>query len=193
MDSSHHTAKDARQVPDIDLWLLEGVRRGDESAFEALWTKYHGRIYHFVASTLFNPSVAEDITQTVFLRVWEKRAEIDLSRNFTSYIFTIAKNLVYRHTERRLLHSKYVLYAQAISTEIDCSTEERIDADLLGEHIDRLLEKLPESRRRIFVMNKIEGMSVAEIAAQLSVSQRSVETQIYRAVKFFKKYSNPCK
>lgn len=172
----------------VDKEVLIRLKKGDYAAFEELYWIYNRRLYNFVLSILFDKSLAEDITQTCFLKIWENRKNIDEEKGFTSYLHTIAKNLVYRETERGLLKNRFLTVLQERQQRTDNTTQETIDAHLLQEHINELIEKLPPSRKEIFIMSKLQGLSHKEIAEKLSISEKTVETQVYRSVQFLKKH-----
>jgi len=110
-------------------------------------------------------------------------------KNFQSYLFTIAKNAVYRETEKRILAYRYEEYIKKERpTDADFSTEETIDADLLEETILRLIDKLPEARRKIFLLHFVEKLSNREIAEKLSISEENVEMQVRRSRDYLRKY-----
>lgn len=172
----------------VDKEVLIRLKKGDYAAFEELYWIYNRRLYNFVLSVLFDKSLAEDITQTCFLKIWENRKNIDEEKGFTSYLHTIAKNLVYRETERMLLKNQFLAALQERQQKTDNTTQETIDAHLLQEHINVLIEKLPPTRKEIFIMNKLQGLSNKEIAEKLSISEKTVETQVYRSIQFLKKH-----
>lgn len=171
-----------------DKDILIRLKKGDHAAFEELYWIYNRRLYNFVLSMLFDRSLAEDITQTCFLKIWENRKNIDEDKGFASYLHTIAKNLVYRETERELLKSRFLAVLQERQQKTDNTVQETIDAHLLQEHINELIEKLPPARKRIFIMSKLQGLSNKEIAEKLSISEKTVETQVYRSIQFLKTY-----
>lgn len=88
--------------------LLRRLKRGDREAFDAIYERWGGYVYNFTCKTLFNKSLAEDITQELFLRLWEYRTQIDEERNFQAWVFTVARNLVYREGRRMLLNSAFI-------------------------------------------------------------------------------------
>jgi RNA polymerase sigma-70 factor (ECF subfamily) len=167
--------------------MLESLKHGDTKAFEAIYTVYKAKIYNFVLDVLYDKSMAKDITQNVFLSVWEHREEILPAGNFQSYLFTIAKNLVYRQTEKMLLAVRYKDYIRTHNSEGDNSLEEKIDADSLEKLIFQLIEQLPEARRRIFLMRFKEELNNKEIAASLSLSEANVEKQVSRSLAYIRK------
>jgi RNA polymerase sigma-70 factor (ECF subfamily) len=166
----------------IDIKTLESLKQGDVKAFEAVYRTYKAKIYNFVLDTLYDKSTAKDITQNVFLSVWEHRGEIRPGNDFQSYLFTIAKNMVYRQTEKKLLAVRYEDYIRTYGSGKDNSLEEKIDVESLEAFIDTLIEQLPEARRKIFLLRFKEELSNKEIATNLSLSEVNVEKQIYRSL-----------
>ena len=143
-------------------------------------------MFNFIQSLLYVKSLAEDLTQTVFLKIWEKRTCIDPELGFDSYLFAIARNLVYKETENRLQSEQVNIALKDRSIETESLMEENIDADSLKEYIDTLVEQLPPSRKDIFHLSRRHHLSNKEIAARLSISEKTVETQLYRALRFIK-------
>lgn len=171
-------------VADTDILLR--LKQGDEKAFEAVYWKYSSWVYNFIHSLLYDKSLAEDLTQTVFLKIWEKRAIIDPELGFDSYLFAIARNLVYKETEHRLQSEQFHVALNDHSVATDSLTEENIDAESLREYIDTLIEQLPSARKEIFQLSRHRHLSNKEIATRLSISEKTVETQLYRALRFIK-------
>lgn len=170
----------------IDTDLIVRLKQGDVPAFEELYWKYNARLYNFTYSIIHDQTLAKDITQVCFLKIWEKREGIDPENGFVAYLHTIAKHLVYKNTEKRLIEANFLEAAKKQLNEYDNSTQEAIDITFIQEHIDKLIERLPESRRNIFVMSHVKGMINKEIADQLSISEKTVETQIYRSILFLR-------
>lgn len=170
----------------VDKDVIIKLKNGEEEAFEVLFWKYNTHIYHFVYSLLYDKSLAEDLTQNVFLKIWEKHESIDLEQNFDSYLFTIARNLVYKETEKRLLSEGLTEMLEKQLSDGDTLMEEKIDAESLREYIDSLIEELPPARREIFRLSRKEHLSYKEIALRLSISEKTVETQLNRALHFLR-------
>lgn len=171
----------------IDAEVLLRLKQGDESAFETVYRKYNSWVFNFIHSLLYDKSLAEDLTQNVFLKIWEKRATIDPELGFDSYLFAIARNLVYKETENRLQAEQLTSSLLGKPFEFDSLTEENIDAESLRGYIDNLIEQLPPSRRQIFQLSRRQYLSNKEIASRLSISEKTVETQLYRALGFLKR------
>lgn len=172
---------------EIDKGLLTRLMQGDKAAFESIYWACNSRVYYFVFSLLYDKSIAEDITQSVFLKVWEKHAMIDPEQSFSAYLFTIARHLVYKETEQRLISESALQILSKEQSEADASAEEKIDAESLRSHIRQLVDRLPPARKEIFCLSRYEHLSNKEIASRLSISERTVETQLYRALCYLKK------
>lgn len=173
-------------LKNIDIALLKRLKEGDEAAFESIYWKYNSHVFNFINSLLYDRILSEDITQSVFMKIWEKHESIDLDKGFDAYLFTIARNIVYKETENRLLSESAFYALSQQQTNEDVLTEEKIDADSLRLYIDKLIEQLPLSRKEIFKLSRRDHLSNKEIAIRLSISEKTVETQLYRSLRFLK-------
>lgn len=166
--------------------ILLRLSNDDEKAFEFIYWKYT-HVYNFANSLLYSPKIAQDITQNVFLKIWEKRHEINPEQNFNAYLFTIARNMVYKETEQKLLSEQSLRQLQEEEDVLDMSTIQTLDYHFTEELCRSLVEELPPARREIFKLSRFERLSNKEIALRLSISERTVETQLYRATRFLKR------
>lgn len=165
--------------------LLKRLKAGEEKAFEDLYWTYSPQVYNFINSLLFDKSLAEDLTQNVFLKIWEKREQIELELGITAYLFTIARHFVFKETEFRLSQHA-TLHVENIDLSDDSREEERHDTNSLLEYIELLIENLPPARREIFRLSRFEQLSNKEIAHKLSISEKTVETQLYRSFQYLR-------
>ncbi len=168
----------------IDILTLTSLKQGSTKAFETIFKKCNAKVYNFVLSTLYDKNLAEDVTQAIFLSIWEHRENIDPQKNFESYLFKTARNMVYRQTEKMLLAYRYEEHIKMNISEEDFSPEENLEASSLEELIMELINKLPEARRKIFLLSLKGELSNKEIAEQLFISEKTVETQIRRSLEF---------
>ncbi len=172
-----------------DEQLIQAVRKGDHYAFDHLFNKYGPSLFAFVTGVLKNKSDAEEVVQDVFLKIWEKRNKLDSSLSFKSYLFTIALNSTKTRYRKKNQDEKY---KQELALELNISQTSDIDAieyiNLL-DYVDRIIEKLPPSRREIFILSKKEGLKNHEIAQLLSISEQTVKNQLVTAMKFLRSES----
>jgi RNA polymerase sigma-70 factor (ECF subfamily) len=169
-----------------DRQTLHRLKQGNETAFEAIYRAYSAWVYNFFKLLLPDKSPAEDFTQTVFLKIWERHADINPDENFESYLFTIARNLALKETENRLLSEHLITSVRERQEDTDTTTEQNIETESLREYIDSLVEQLPPERKKIYLMSRSQHLSNKEIARRLSLSEKTVETQLYRSLRFLK-------
>lgn len=171
---------------------IESFISGDMKSFESLYNIYVGKIFNYINSFIYDPDIAKDITQNTFLQLWYSRSNIDANGNVEGYIYTISRNLLFREIRRLNIQKNYALHVQEdITEEEESGIEEKLSHDMIEERILSLLAELPESRRRIFMMRWSNGLSNKEIAKELSISEKTVSTQIHRTITFLKSKIGP--
>lgn len=163
------------------------LREGDRNAFEVVYRAYNARVYNFVLSMVGDAGVAKDITQDIFLKIWEKRLNIDAEDNFEGYIFKVSRNMVFHYVRRELLFRNYVdKLSGDEASEASVETDEELDRLFLEEYILKLLEELPPARRNVFMLYWKSGLNYREIAERLGISEKTVATQVHRSLDFLR-------
>lgn len=153
----------------IQRSVLERLRKGDEQAFEVVYHAFHRRIYGFLLSSLGeDESAAEDLLQSFFLRLWEARSNIDVDKDFTAYLFTIARNLVYKVLREKMTYTVVKLLEEHDVMD-HLEADQLLEAESLQSYIVHLLDELPSARKNIFILSRFKHMSNKEIASLLSV------------------------
>lgn len=166
---------------------IESFVSGNMKTFETLYNTYVGKIFNYVNSFIYDPDLAKDITQTTFLQLWDSRSNLDAEGNLEGYIYSVARNLLFREIRRLNIFKNYVTKMQETAKESEESDiEEKLSRDMIEQQILSLLSELPEARRRIFLMRWSNGLSNKEIAQELSISEKTVSTQIHRTINFLK-------
>ncbi|MEI6276899.1 MAG: RNA polymerase sigma-70 factor [Prolixibacteraceae bacterium] len=167
--------------------IVAELRDGSKEAFQTLFGIYAPKIYAFVLSYLKNIEDAEEILQEIFLRLWEKRATLDDSKNIKSLLFKIGINLIYDFLKRKNIQQAYLAFSvQNDRTDADSTLDEVIYNDMVM-NLNQLVGSMPSQRQRIFRLSREDGLSNEEIARELHLSKRTVENQMYRAVSYLKK------
>uniref|UniRef100_A0AB33JDL4 RNA polymerase sigma-70 factor n=1 Tax=Prevotella sp. GTC17260 TaxID=3236796 RepID=A0AB33JDL4_9BACT len=172
-------------MPQLDKSILLGLRNGKLKHFEMVFRHYNRWIYNFVFDLLKDAAAAQDITQDVFIQVWNHRENIDSDANFEGYLFTIARNMVYHAVQQEV---KRQLYAQQVQYQGHGQDVEYNEADklLMEEYIMNLSKQLPDMRRQILMLYWKSGLNYREIAECLNISESTVATQIQRSLKFIR-------
>ena len=160
------------------------IMMGDEQAFELLYRRYFVRLCAFANKFLSNPYLAEEVVQENFLKLWENRATLRSDGSGKSLLFQGVHNkslnlLAHQKVENR--YSEMIRTAYAQPEEFD--VHDSLMAKELNLRIQTIVNDLAPECKKIFVMSRSEGMKHHEIAEELSISIKTVETQINRALK----------
>ena len=161
--------------------LLENLKKGDRSAFGAIFHKYESDIFFFSLDMMKNESEAEEILQETFVKLWMNRKLIDVDRNIRNYLISIAKNLIYNILKRKVVERKYLL-----NKTPSLAQPSKIENDLYLEDLRNLLltsfNRLTPHQKEILTL-KSEGLNNDEISEILGLSKRTIEDHISRSYK----------
>lgn len=171
---------------DLEVKLLLQVKNGNKRSFEILFNHYYKKVYGYALKLLPTKYEAEEIVQNVFIAVWNQRSELENITSFHSYLFGIARHLVYRQIRQKIHQEAYIAYAIENNSDYSFVTEEEIFYKELENQFNQLIQQLPERRREIFVLSRKENLSYKEIASLLNISENTVDTQIRLALNYVK-------
>ncbi len=171
-----------------DAQLAFQIKNGEEHAFREIFERYSPKIFQFALKFLKNEADAEELVQIVFLIIWEKRELIDSNQNVKAYIFKIAVNSIYDYFRRKNMERAFSEYATLNFTWSSDFTWRQVIFDDMEANLEKMVNRLPEQRRKIFLMSKKSGLTNNEIAFQLNLSRRTVENQLYRAISYLKEH-----
>lgn len=167
---------------DSERDYVNRLKEGDVASFEHLYTAWSGKLYNFVMRISGNDGyLAEELVQSVFIKVWENRRALDPDKSFGAYLCTIAKNRLANIYQHRMSEYLYLEKLKQQAPVSDNSTEKEVEYRLLEEYIDSLIAQLPPARREIVVLSKRQQLSNREIAEQLNLSEHTVESQLAKA------------
>ena len=169
-----------------DKQLIQRLKEDNREAFSLLYQRYWAKVYHFCQLYLTDRSVAEDVVQEVFIKIWENRLFLREDDHFEGLLFIITRNFIFNQ-HRRFVNQQFYELTVLSAMESEVNVEEEISARDLQKFIDTLIQELPERRRLIFNMSRKEHKSYKEIAEALQLSEKTVENQINAALKFLTK------
>jgi len=169
----------------IDIEVVEALREGNHKAFEKIFVAYYNKTKAFIFGYIKSEADAEELTEDLFVDLWQNRQSVDTARSFNSYVHTIARNAAIDFLRRKFVQDTYT--SQTQHSTCSSTSEEELIAKELGLLIDDIVDQMPEQRKKIYMLSRNDGLSNTEIAAQLNTTKRNVETQLSLALKEIRK------
>jgi RNA polymerase sigma-70 factor (ECF subfamily) len=187
---------------DPDAALMQRVTQGDQPAFEELVEKYKQPVFNMIYRTLPDAAEAEDLAQTVFIQVYKSAARYRVEAKFSTWIFTIARNLCLNELRRRSRRPADSLDAPIAAGEDEGATRqfedvrniaphEQLVRDELVSKVAEALQELPENQRAAVLLYQEQDKSYEEIAAIMSSSLSATKSLIHRARETLKQRLKP--
>lgn len=168
----------------------EAIKASDIGAYEVLFKAEYENVKHFIRHYVHDGAESEDLAQETFATLWTNRDRIDPTRNIRSFLFTIARNKALNHLNMLRTRLTDPLEKGSVALSIESLNSEhmisRIDAMDMKRIIDMVYEKMPELTRKIFVMNRDEGLTYEEIADATGLTPKKVEYNMVKALKQFR-------
>lgn len=163
--------------------LILGLKQGDHDSYETLFRLYYVKFVNFADAIIKDRSVSKDIVQEAFIKIWANRARLDENQILENYIYVIVKRLILNY----LRNTKK-------SESIDSDIAHSVQYDSLGgqdlivianetrSRMQNIVSRMPEQRRKVFVMSRNQGMSNRQIAEALQISVKTVERHMTLAL-----------
>ncbi len=170
-----------------DTEIIRRIRKGDIGQFESLFRSSYVSLVRYAKTLIKDHDTAEEIVQDLFYRLWQNKEKLHIESSLNGYLFRSVHNRCLHYIEHNRVverHAQEMSYSQS---DIQESPADIIHYKELQERIARILERLPERCGRIFYLSRFEGLKYTEIAARLSVSVKTVESNMGKALKAFRK------
>jgi RNA polymerase sigma-70 factor (ECF subfamily) len=176
------------EVNNHDDKLLQKIKAGDETAFELVFKNYYPHLVLLAQKYLGDKDLSESIVQSVFVKMWEKRREIEI-RSLKGFLVVAVRN----KCTNELKHQQVVREYEKVSDTKDEAVWMTFNENVYLQKINNVIEELPEQRRRIFKMSRMDGLKYREIAEKLNISPKTVEVQMGKALKYLREQLQPLK
>jgi RNA polymerase sigma-70 factor (ECF subfamily) len=172
--------------------LFELIKLGDQKALELLFAIYFPRLNDFACKVVRDDVISQDIVQEVFVKIWEKRAEIE-PINLEAFLFRLVRNRCIDYIK----HLK-VINNRMQEIQISSKYEELYRIDFVGDEpyvlieqelkqkIEKTIDSLPERCREVFILSRMNGLKNKEIAEKLDINIKNVERHLSRAMQSFR-------
>ncbi len=169
-----------------EKYNIEGLRSGRESAYRQLFEQYYQKLVVFANKYLEDLDSARDIVQEFYLCLYESRHSISIQTSLKSYLYSAVKNRCLNQVKHEQIKEKHRNMSRSEASVSDPDLEEIMDAVELEARVYEIVSKLPEKCRQIYIMSRVDGKHNRDIADELNLSVRTVETQISKALKILK-------
>ena len=174
----------------LDEDLLYEIKHNNSKALKILFEKYYQVLCCFAFRYLKFTDLAEEAVSDVFLNIWLKKEKIEIKANLKAYLYTAVRNQSLNYLKKRNIPHENIDAVEKNNVISELHADNLVAGKELRDNINALLQQLPERRRIIFFMSRIEGLSYKEIAEILSISVNTVQNQMVEAVKFLSKKSS---
>ena len=168
-----------------DVFVLTQIKEGNIKAFETLFRQYYTPLCLYAASITGETDVAEEIVEELFYVLWKDREKLEIFHSIKSYLYRSVRNRSIQYCEHQDVRKRYQDAVLSIPENVaSADPQEQIE---LQQLIDKTLKKLPERRFQIFRLHHTEGKKYSEIASLLSLSVKTVEKEMTRALQTLRK------
>jgi len=159
---------------------------GDIAGFEKLFKTHYSRLCSYANLFLNDPDAAEDVVQEVFFKLWKNRADISINTTVKSYLFRAVRNGCMNVIDHISVREAYKIVNEEDIKEAEGNLIDGTIVSELEQKIRETIDLLPAERRKIFIMSRFDGLKYREIADQLNISVKTVENQMYQALRFLR-------
>ncbi|RFS21728.1 RNA polymerase sigma factor [Chitinophaga silvatica] len=164
--------------------IVQDIKNGNIERFKMVYQLYHTKLYFYVLKCTHSAYLSEETVQLSFILLWEKRSKLSTNFNISAQLFRIAKSVMIDLLRKQQVHNRHI--ASMLQEQPDWHMETDITIKEELKLVFNSIEQLSPIRRNVFKLSRLEGLPHKEIARQLSISPKTVENHILRAVRQLK-------
>lgn len=173
---------------DADRQAIERFLAGDKGAFEELYHRYQSYVYNIVNGIVQNADDARDVTQDVFLHVYDALPRFRGRSAFSTWLYRVAVNAAITHARRQKRHPQIPLDAlREFRADIDAEPEQQATRAETQQAVQEMLAQLPEPQRAALVLRYFQELSLEEMAEVMNCSVAAVKVRLHRARNSFRR------
>ena len=170
-----------------DIEIIGRIRKGDIKEFETLFRSSYASLVKYALTLVKDNDTSEEIVQDLFFTIWQQKEKLNIESSLNGYLFRSVHNRCLHHIEHLKVVARHEKEMSIGSDDEAESPADQLQYKELQAKIARTIERLPEKCGKIFCMNRFDGMKYSEIAEKLKISVKTVEANMGRALKEFRK------
>ncbi|HBE96160.1 MAG TPA: RNA polymerase subunit sigma-24 [Verrucomicrobiales bacterium] len=179
---------DTEDANDEDVAWMARIAKGDDQAFRLLVEKHQGAVIGTVAKMTNGSADTEDIAQQVFLRIWKSAKRYQPTAKFTTFLFTVTRNLVFNETAKKSRRKESSIEEQeddwhrtVAHSDETSQPDQKLAQSEMKKVVDSAIARLPEKQRLAVILRRYEQMPYEKMAKVLELSVPAVKSQLFRA------------
>lgn len=165
-------------IHNSDRLLVVALIQSDESAFKQLYYRYFETIFSYLWRQTRNEETAKELTQELFIKIWNHRENLDENKSFKAYLYRTASNLAIDHLRSKITRQN--IFSDKVENEPAVEMDEFFE---FRERLEKALKKMPKEQSKVFTLNRFEGLKYSEIAEVLQISVKTVEGRMTKVLK----------
>ena len=166
-----------------DHEILQAIREGNEIVFRGVFDANYEQLCHYASTIVRDSDEAEDIVQSMFVKLWEQRASLDIKFSVRAYLFKAVRHRCLNHLDHKVIQKKHSDFTLTFS---EGSQPPDAFSDELEENVKKAIDSLPPQCKTIFLMSRYEALRHDEIAQRLNISVNTIQNQICKALKILR-------
>lgn len=172
----------------IDITIIKNlqaqIEKSNQKAFEDLYRLFFPRLYNFCMVYIHRKESAEEIVNDVMIKIWEKREAVCTIENLETYLFVAVRNMSHNYLKKYSHLHVTIEPETGLAAVVNFNNPEKdLEWKEISFRLNMAIEQMPEQQRTVFKLIKEEGFKYKQVAEILGLSPRTVETQLYRAIK----------
>lgn len=175
-----------QEVISAESQWVESLRKGDACGFEKIYQHYWSKLFSIAYNYTRSRETSQEIIQEVFVSLWLKRSTLPMPLELTSYLYQAVRHKIYDHFDKKEVRERYAIRLALTEPVTANTTEQEIAYNELHALLDQQIETLPETTRRIFILSRLQGFTIPEIASQLQMPVKTVEYHLTKALKLLR-------
>lgn len=168
--------------------ILSDITTGNRAAFTTLYQYYHRSVYGYALSFLKDETLAQEIVQDVFMKIWIRRGILKNVSNFGAYLSVCTRNETLNALKKEAVQQKHYQAIQATLSELDPGTENVIQLNETRKILNLAIDRLPPQQKKVYSLLNIEGLKLDDVAEQLHITPSTAKTHLKSALKSIRSF-----